>query len=192
MTIRAIAQVGAPVLRQPTRELSVVELQTEKWQGFIDDLIETMFDANGAGLAANQVYESVRICAICVRPNNPRYPYKPAIPLTVLVNPRIVPIGDETFENYEGCLSVPDMRGRVTRAARIKVSYLDRDGEAHEKTVSGITAGTFQHEVDHLEGKLFLDRVEDRTTLCTWKNFARYQEAQFAKEVKTIVEKYGS
>lgn len=192
MAFLRIAEIGHPVLREPTRELTLDELKSERWQGFIDDLVDTMHEASGAGLAANQVYEPVRICAIHVRPNNPRYPYKPAIPLTVLVNPKLTPIGDEMFENYEGCLSVPNLRGVVRRHARVKVSYLDRDGNAHEQEVAGITAGTFQHELDHLDGKIFVDRVEDPLTLCTWDAFKRYQEEAFAERVKGIVAKYGS
>ncbi|HSD91144.1 MAG TPA: peptide deformylase, partial [Kofleriaceae bacterium] len=105
MAIRKIAQIGHPVLRQVARELSREELATPATQQFIDDLIETMRDADGAGLAAIQVYEPIRICAIEVR-NNPRYPYKPQIPLTILVNPVLTPVDDEQFDNYEGCLSV--------------------------------------------------------------------------------------
>src|SRR6478736_4745110 len=105
MPIRKIAQIGHPVLRQIAREVSREELAPPTQQ-FIDDLVETMHDADGAGLAAIQIYEPVRICAIEVR-NNPRYPYKPQIPLTILVNPVLTPVDDELFDNNEGCLSVP-------------------------------------------------------------------------------------
>ncbi|MFZ9887321.1 MAG: peptide deformylase [Myxococcota bacterium] len=192
MTLRKIATIGEPVLRAVARELSVDELRSERWQQFIDDLVETMHDADGAGLAANQVFEPVRICAIHVRAPNPRYPYKPAIPLTVLVNPVITPLGEETFENYEGCLSVPDLRGVVRRYARIRVRYLDRDGNPHEHETAGVTAGTFQHECDHLDGKLFLDRVEDARTLTTWKSFARHHERSFVERITKVVAQYGS
>ena len=99
MAIRKIAQLGHPVLRQRAREVDRDELASAATQRFIDDLIETMRDASGAGLAAIQVYEPVRICAIEVG-DNPRYPYKPRIPLTVLVNPVLTPVGDERFDNY--------------------------------------------------------------------------------------------
>src|SRR5690606_7464982 len=112
MAIRKIAQDGHPVLRQVAREVGRDELFSDRMQRFIDNLVETMREANGAGLAANQICEPVQICAIEVG-ENPRYPYKPKIPLTILVNPKIEPLTDETFENYEGCLSVPDMRGIV-------------------------------------------------------------------------------
>lgn len=192
MTLLKIAQVGEPVLRTPARELSKSELLSDRWQHFIDDLIETMHDADGAGLAANQVFEPVRICAIHVRSPNPRYPYKPGIPLTILVNPHVTPLGEETFENYEGCLSVPDLRGVVRRYKRVRVRYLDRDGNPVEQDVAGVSAGTFQHEIDHLEGKLFLDRVEDTRTLTTWKSFSRHHEAGFVERIKQVVEECGS
>lgn len=192
MTLLKIAHVGEPVLRTPARELSADELKSARWQAFIDDLVETMHDADGAGLAANQVFEPVRVCAIHVRAPNPRYPYKPGIPLTVLVNPVVTPLSDETFDNYEGCLSVPDLRGLVKRFARVRVRYLDRDGNPHEQDVAGVTAGTFQHEIDHLDGKLFLDRVEDTATLTTWKAFSRHHEKAFVANITKVVEKYGS
>src|SRR3954470_4665235 len=120
MAIRKIAQIGHPVLRQVAREVSREELASPATQAFIDDLVETMRDADGAGLAAIQVYEPIRICAIEVR-DNPRYPYKPKIPLTILVNPVLTPVGEESFENYEGCLSVPNLRGIVKRPVHVQV-----------------------------------------------------------------------
>ncbi|MGB1699667.1 MAG: peptide deformylase [Nannocystaceae bacterium] len=189
--LRAIAQVGAPILRQPTRTLSEEELGSAEVQDLIDDLIATMRHANGAGLAANQIFEPVRICAIEVG-ENPRYPYKPKIPLTVLVNPVLTPVGDETFVNYEGCLSVPDLRGEVERSAQVRVQALDRDGAELDFVAKGITAGTFQHECDHLDGMLFLDRVTDPSSLCTWANFRAHREADFRARVAKIVTRYGA
>lgn len=190
MTLRKIAQIGHPVLRQRARELTREELASPETQRFIDDLIETMRDANGAGLAANQVYEPIRICAIEVG-DNPRYPYKPKIPLTVLVNPVIEPLSDETFLNYEGCLSVPNLRGRVRRHAHVRVRAWDRQGEPIDRVVKGISAGTYQHEVDHLDARIFVDRVEDPTTLTTWDNFDRYGREEFIAYVQEIVARYG-
>ena len=190
-TLLKVAQIGEPVLREPARVLSKAELATDEVQRFIDDLIATMRDANGAGLAAPQVFNPVRICAIEVA-DNPRYPYKPNIPLTILVNPELTPVGEETFENYEGCLSVPDLRGVVRRHAILRVRALDRDGTSIDREVRGVTAGTFQHEVDHLDGKLFVDRVSDPRTLCTWKTFARHYEAGFRSKIEAIVARYGS
>lgn len=191
MTIRKIATIGHPVLRQKARPVTRAELESPEMQGFIDDLIETMRDANGAGLAANQVYEPVQICVIEVG-DNPRYPYKPKIPLTVLVNPEIELLGDETFDNFEGCLSVPDLRGVVPRHVRIRVRAWDRHGQPIDQVVEGLSAGTYQHECDHLQGRLFLDGVRDTTTLCTWKEFERHHRDAFVARVQKLVERFGS
>jgi peptide deformylase len=194
MAIRKIATIGHPILRQVARPLTKEELAAPATQRFIDDLIETMRDANGAGLAAIQIYEPIRICAVEVN-NNPRYPYKPSWPLTVLVNPVVTPIPgteDDTFLNYEGCLSVPNLRGQVRRYANVRVTSWNREGSEIDMTVKGLTAGTFQHEVDHLDGKVFLDRVEDTTTLATWTDFERFHLPAFAERAKALVAKYGS
>jgi peptide deformylase len=167
-----VRMVGDPVLRERAREVSSEQLPA--LQGLIDDMIATMRAAGGAGLAANQVGELVRIAVAEVpQGGNPRYPYKPPIPLTVMVNPVIEPIGDEKLAIIEGCLSVPAIRGELERSAAVRVRYLDRDGIAHEDTFEGLSAGTFQHEVDHLDGVLFLDRVTDPRTFMTWDEFER-------------------
>jgi len=191
MTLLKIAQLGHPILRQPARALTADELASETWQTFIDDLIATMRDANGAGLAAPQVYTPVQICALEVKANNPRYPYKPQIPLTVVVNPTITFLTDERFLNYEGCLSVPDLRGEVPRCPHIRVQYTDRDGNAVDLEAKGITAGTWQHEIDHLHGKVFVDRVEDPSTFSTWKNFDAHHKDAFVERAMGVVDKWG-
>jgi len=191
MAIRKIATIGHPVLREVARPISREELRSSSVQRFIDDLVETMHDANGAGIAANQVYEPVQICAIHVK-DNPRYPYKPNVPLTILVNPEVTSLTGETFGNYEGCLSVPNLRGEVARSTHVRVRAWDRDGHALDYEVLGLTAGTYQHEVDHLHGKLFVDRVTDTTTLSTWADFERFKMAAFVDRAKALVAKYGS
>ncbi len=189
MTLLKIAQIGHPILRQTARHLSAEELASPEVQTFIDDLIETMMHANGAGLAATQVYKPWAICALLVK-DNPRYPYKPNIPLTVLVNPQIEVLSDETFENFEGCLSVPNLRGQVQRHARVRVTGLNRDGSDYVQECVGFTAGTMQHEIDHLFGKLFVDHVKDPSTFCTWAEFDRHHKAGFMKTVEAVVAKY--
>ena len=191
MTIRKIATVGHPVLRQRARDLTPAELTSAPVQRLIDDLIETMRDANGAGLAANQVHEPVRIAVMEVT-HNPRYPYKPPLPLTVVVNPVIEPLDDELVEINEGCLSVPNLRGNVFRHVNVRVRYLDRHGVAHDETKRGLTAGTFQHEIDHLDGRLFLDRVADTTTLTTWEQFERFHRDAFVARITEFVARVGS
>lgn len=190
MAIRKIALIGHPVLRQRAREVTKEELATPAMQQFIDDLIETMRDANGAGLAAIQIYEPIRIVAMEVG-DNPRYPYKPKIPLTVLVNPVLEVLSEETFDNYEGCLSVPNLRGKVKRFARLRVRAWDRHGNEIDRTVSGVSAGTYQHECDHLDGKIYVDRVTDPTTLSTWENFERHHQQAFVAYIKEVIAHYG-
>jgi peptide deformylase len=191
MAIRKIATIGHPVLREVARPLTREELASKETQSFIDDLIETMMDANGAGIAANQIYTPIQICTLHVK-DNPRYPYKPNIPLTVLVNPVITPLTDETFGNYEGCLSVPNLRGEVPRFTVVRVEAWDREGTPVDREIRGLTAGTYQHEVDHLNGKLFVDRVTDTTTLATWADFERYRMAAFVERAKALVARFGS
>jgi peptide deformylase len=191
MAIRKIAQIGHPVLRQRAREVTTEELQSKDFQQLVDDLVETMRDANGAGLAAIQIYEPVRLLAVEVN-GNPRYPYKPKIPLTILVNPVIEPLSDEKFENYEGCLSVPNLRGIVKRVAKIKLTALDRHGAPIEMECRGFKAGTMQHEVDHLDGKIFVDRVEDPLSFSTWSEYDRFHREAFLKKAEEVIARYGS
>ena len=131
--------------------------------------------AHGAGLAANQIGVLKRVCVIEVE-NNPRYPYKPPIPLTVLVNPVLSPMSGELFDNNEGCLSVPDLRGNVLRHTEVRVEAFDRYGGPLDFVARGLSAGTFQHECDHLDGRLFVDRVTDPATFATWDGFVRFQQ----------------
>jgi peptide deformylase len=191
VTIRKIATIGHPVLRERAREITTAELASGEVQRLIDDLIETMRDANGAGLAANQILEPLRIAVIEVA-QNPRYPYKPDIPLTIIVNPSWEPLDEELFENNEGCLSVPDLRGNVFRHVTVRVRYLDRHGNPHDEIRRGLTAGTFQHEIDHLDGTLFIDRVTDPTTLATWTQFDRHQRAEYVARAEDLVARVGS
>jgi peptide deformylase len=180
--IREIVTIGHPVLRQRASTVARELISDPVIQSLIDDLIETMRDANGAGLAANQIGEPVQIAVIEVN-NNPRYPYKPNIPLTVLINPVLEMVGEETFTVNEGCLSVPNLRGDVERHAAVRVNYLDRHGAAQSVVLRGISAGTFQHECDHLDGTLFIDLVTDTTTLTTWEQFERFHREAFVERI---------
>ncbi len=191
MPLRKIAAIGHPVLRQRARELTQDELASAGTQQLVSDMIDTMRDASGAGIAANQVHEPVRICVIEVD-KNPRYPYKPDWPLTVLVNPRVEARTDETFQNFEGCLSVPNLRGQVPRFTIVRVRAWDRLGHDVDFEVKGLTAGTFQHEIDHLDGKLFVDRVVDTRTLCTWAEYERFHRDDFVARAKALIARFGS
>jgi peptide deformylase len=191
MTLLPIVSVGDPVLRERAREVTPDELRSPRTQQLIDDMIETMRAAGGAGLAANQVGELLRIFVVEIS-GNPRYPYKPEVPLTVAVNPVIEPLDDETAAINEGCLSVPDLRGEVDRHVRIRVRRLDRDGNEIEEERRGLTAGTFQHELDHLDGVLFLDRVRDPRTFTTWEQFDRHHRAAFVERAEALTARVGS
>lgn len=191
MAVCEIVTIGDPVLRKRAREVTADELRSPEVQGLIDDLIETKRAANGAGLAANQVGETLRVAVAEVEGTNPRYPYKPPIPLTVMVNPLIEPVDDEVIQINEGCLSVPGLRGCLERHAAIRVRYLDRDGGEHTEVRRGLTAGTFQHEVDHLDGVLFVDRADPRT-LSTWDHYEREQRPEFERRAREIVDRFGS
>lgn len=191
MSIREVVQIGDPVLRESAREVAAEEIGSPEIQGLIDDLIDTKRATHGAGIAANQVGEAVRVAVVEVEDGNPRYPYKPPVPLTVMINPVIEPVGAEAVEINEGCLSVPDLRGSLTRHLAVRVRYLDRDGMEHEEVRRGLTAGTFQHEVDHLNGTLFVDRADPRT-FATWEQFDRHQRDQFVERVTRLVDEVGS
>jgi peptide deformylase len=173
--------MGEPVLRRVARELTPAEVRSPATRALIEDLIETMHDADGAGIAAPQVYESVQLTVIEVR-ENPRYPSVAPIPLTVLVNPVVTPdvpslpgelASVDAFSVYEGCLSVPGIRGRVRRPRRVHVRALDRTGAPLEFVWEGFRAVVVQHETDHLWGTLFVDRAEPRTLTCL-REYERY------------------
>ena len=190
MTVRDILSIGHPTLREVARPVPVGQVGSPGVQTLIDDLIDTMHAANGAGIAAPQVGEPVRIAVMEVT-SNPRYPYKPPIPLTVAINPVIEPLDDELVDIIEGCLSVP-LRGSVRRHVNVRVRYLDRDGVEHDEIKRGLTAGTWQHECDHLDGVLFVDRVTDPTTLTTWAEYETFHRDAFVERITAFVERIGS
>jgi peptide deformylase len=187
VSVREVAEIGDPVLRERAREVGPEEIASPAIQKLIDDLIETKRAMHGAGIAANQVGEPVRVAIVEVEEGNPRYPYKPPVPLTVMVNPTIEPLGDEAVEINEGCLSVPDLRGSLPRHLSVRVRFLDREGSEHDEVKRGLTAGTFQHEVDHLDGVLFVDRADPRT-FATWEQFDRHQRDEFVHRVARLAE----
>jgi len=189
VAIRKIAQMGEPVLRQVARDLTLVELRSPAIQTLIDDMIETMHDADGAGLAAPQVYESIQLCVIELN-KNPRYPDAPEIPLTILANPVVTstvenPADALTDENsilmYEGCLSVTGLRGQVRRPRQVSVQALDRFGVPLAFTWAGVMASVVQHETDHLNGMLYVDRVDPKSL-----TFLREYERYVPREARVI------
>jgi peptide deformylase len=173
VAILKVAQLGHPVLREPSLPVPPEQIRTPDFRRFIDDMIETMHAYDGVGLAAPQVHVPWRVATIEVS-GNPRYPEAPAVPLTVLVNPEIRAAGEEKEVDWEGCLSVPDLRGKVPRVRVIEVRGLDREGRLIVFRAEGFAARVVQHEVDHLDGKVYLDRMDDLLTLTHLQEFARY------------------
>lgn len=173
MSILKVAKVGNPILRRGAEEVARNQVGAAPVQKLIDDMIETMKEYDGIGLAAVQVHESKQIAVLEVN-ENPRYPRKPRVPLSVLINPKITPLDDEMEEDWEGCLSVPDLRGRVPRHRRIEVEAWDHRGEPVHFVATDFHARVIQHEWDHLHGKVFLDRMRDLSTLTFVQEFVRY------------------
>ena len=184
-----IIQIGHPTLRQRAREVTATELDSPELHRICADLVETMRSANGAGLAAPQVDIPLRLFAVEVG-DNPRYPYKPRLGLRVLVNPVVRPVSTETYASYEGCLSIPDLRGLLSRSAEVEVTYLDPSGTEHVERFGGLSAGTMQHELDHLDGVLFPDRVTDPTTFCTWEMFRTYREQEWVETIAPLIARF--
>jgi peptide deformylase len=173
MSILKVARLGHPVLRKIAAPVSRREIQLPSFQKFIDNMIETMKEYDGVGLAADQVHESKQIAVLEVADNR-RYPDKPNVPLTILINPTIAPLTEEMEEDWEGCLSIPEMRGRVPRYKSIRVQAIDRHGKELEFIALDFHARVIQHEWDHLNGKVYLDRMSDLSTLTFLTEFARY------------------
>jgi peptide deformylase len=192
MAVREVLEIGHPLLAKPADAVDPAAISSSEFQGRVDDMIDTMRACNGAGIAANQIGINARMFVVEVSADNPRYPFKPPIDLTVLINPVISPISEHTFENYEGCLSVPGLRGVVARHLEVDVSGLDRVGAQVKFAVRGYSAGTFQHEFDHLDGVLFVHRVVDPATFCSWNSFKTYKEEAFSREVRALVDQYGA
>ena len=189
MSVRPVLSIGHPILREVAVDVVPDEIRSEEVRSLISDLIDTMREAGGAGLAANQIGVSRRIVVMEVG-DNPRYPYKPRLPLTIAINPVITTLDDEMVEINEGCLSVP-LRGNVQRHVNIRVDYLDRDGVAHRETKRGLTAGTWQHEIDHLDGVLITDRAAPES-LATWAEFEAHHREAFVERITAFVARVGS
>ena len=181
-----IAQIGHPILRNKTKDMPINEIKSENTQKIIEKMIKTMRKHNGAGLAANQIYEPIRICIIEVL-DNPRYKHLNTIPLKVLINPKVIIKKDSTtFNSYEGCLSVPNLRGKVKRYNTINVTYYTMDAKKITEDIKGLESIVYQHEIDHLDGYLFTDKVEDNSTLVTYENYQKYYEEEYKKELENF------
>jgi peptide deformylase len=173
MAIRKVARLGHPVLRQPAAPVPAADIQSPEIQRLVDDMIETMREYDGAGLAGNQVHELKRIAVIEVQAN-PRYPDAPEVPLTILINPVVTPLTEEVEDGWEGCLSVPDMRGVVSRVTAVRLECYDRNGERVDVVAKDFFARVIQHETDHLNGIVYVDRMRDLSTLSHIAEWQKY------------------
>ncbi|NET70952.1 MAG: peptide deformylase [Sphaerospermopsis sp. SIO1G2] len=165
-----IIQLGNPQLRQ--KATWIENIHDPQVQALIDDLITTVAQAHGVGIAAPQIAASYRLFIVASHPNH-RYPHAPEMPPTAMINPRIISHSTEVIQGWEGCLSVPGIRGLVPRYQSIEIEYTDRNGNLQIQELTDFVARIFQHEYDHLEGMVFLDRVESTQDLMTE---AEYQE----------------
>ena len=159
MSVREILRMGDPRLLRLAQKVSAFD--TPELDALVSDLRETMAAVNGAGLAAPQIGVDLQVVIFGGTAHNPRYPDRPLVPPTVLINPVIEPLGPEEEEDWEGCLSVPGLRGVVPRFSRIRYSGWDEKGRPIDRTVEGFHARVVQHECDHLQGKLYPMRVRD-------------------------------
>lgn len=172
--LRQIAQLGQPVLRMVAGKIA--DPGDTSVQALIDDMLVTVADAGGVGLAAPQVFEPLSLFIVASRPN-PRYPAAPEMEPAAMINPEILWMSDEKENGWEGCLSIPGLRGLVPRHRRIGLRYLTRTGEVREIEYADFLARVFQHEFDHLQGVVFLDRVENTQYLMTEKEYQRSLES---------------
>lgn len=170
-TILTIAKLGNPILRKLSAPLDQREIKSSDVQQLIDDMFETMYEEPGIGLAAPQVSRSIQLVVMGCKGEG-------GFPETVLINPSIVYYGPEQVENWEGCLSVDGLRGKVTRPSLIRVKGLDRKGKPLDFEATGLYAVCIQHEVDHLIGKVFLDRMTDMSTLTQLEEFSQYWQKE--------------
>jgi len=173
MSLLKVARMGHPVLRARAREIERAELKQPVMQKLIDDMIDTMHEYHGVGLAAPQVHEALRIFVAAITPEDEE-PLRPDDEPMVFINPVITPVGIELVEDWEGCLSIPDIRGRVPRARAIRVSAMDRFGARVDISSHDFPARVIQHETDHLDGVLFFDRMRTFESLAYLEEYARY------------------
>ena len=171
MSILKVARMGHPVLRAKARPLEKAQLKSAAVQKLIDDMIDTMSEYRGVGLAAPQVHEGLRLFIASLGEGESGEDY--AEPLAI-VNPEITIVGGDVIEDWEGCLSIPNIRGRVPRAREIKVRALDRTGDRIELSVHYFPARVVQHETDHLDGLLFFDRMRSFASLTFLDEYSRY------------------
>jgi peptide deformylase len=169
MSILKVARIAHPVVRSPANPVPKEAFRDRLFQKLVDDMRETMHEYEGVGLAAPQVHEGLRLAVIEVPGSDERS--RAEVPFMVLVNPVATPIGDEREEGWEGCLSIPDLRGIVPRWKRLKLEALDRHGKPYTLEAQDFFARVVQHECDHLDGNVYIDRMRDMRSLTFIKEF---------------------
>jgi peptide deformylase len=172
--ILKVARLGYPTLRMTAQPIAPERINTPEFQRLLDDMVDTMREYVGVGLAAPQVHLPLRVAVLEVE-DHPRYPEMPPVPLTFLINPEVTILDHATIEDWEGCLSIPEMRGRVPRFKQLRVKGLGRRGEALDFIASDFHARVIQHETDHLNGEVYLDRMPNMRSLAhlaEWHRFA--------------------
>jgi peptide deformylase len=165
-----VIELGNPILRQQAQ--FVEDVQSERIQTLVENLLVTIKEANGVGIAAPQVAQSDRLFIVASRPNL-RYPNAPSMEPTAMLNPSLLAHSNETVKGWEGCLSIPGIRGQVPRYQAIEVEYTGRDGKLHKQELTDFVARIFQHELDHLDGIVFIDRVESTQDIITEREYQR-------------------
>jgi peptide deformylase len=171
MSILKVARMGHPVLRARARLIERGDIRTPAFQKLVDDMIDTMVEYHGVGLAAPQVHEDVRVFVAAIADDDEQ---ASEIEPIAIINPEITAVGTDTIEDWEGCLSIPDIRGRVPRLREIRVRAFNRDGERIELHARGFSARVIQHETDHLDGVLFFDRMKGFESLTFLEEYSRY------------------
>lgn len=175
--ILKVARIGHPVVRAAARDVTRDEMRAGGLQRLIDDMIETMHEYDGVGLAAPQVHVRLRLAVIQVPASDERA--REEVPLTVLINPTVTPLDEDTEDGWEGCLSIPDLRGVVPRLRRLRLDAHDRNGKAFTLEAQGFFARVIQHECDHLDGSVYLDRMKDMRSLSflsEWERYAQHED----------------
>ncbi len=171
--ILKVARLGHPVIRTPAYPIDPAKIATPEFQRLLDDMVETMREYSGVGLAAPQVHLSIQLAVLEVE-NHPRYPEMPSVPLTYLINPTVTVTDAAPLGEWEGCLSIPELRGRVPRFKQLRVTALGRHGEPLDFVADDFHARVIQHETDHLKGEVYLDRMPDMKSLSHLPEWQRY------------------
>jgi peptide deformylase len=180
MSILKVARIGHPVVRATARAVEPADIAKPEFQKLIDDMIETMKEYEGVGLAAPQIHVSLRLAVLQVEASDERA--RDAVPLTVLINPKITPLGKQGVLGWEGCLSIPELRGEVPRLKRVRLDALDRNGKPFGVEADDFHARVIQHECDHLDGDVYLDRMKDMRSLGFLPEFERFVVAEDEEE----------